>query len=71
MPFKSIFIAKQSIFSAFHSHYGSYDMSIMVPTTRPLWYLPHERYGSYHNVDFKFIWILSGNNELNFLYMQR
>src|SRR5690554_2633748 len=70
-PFKSILIAKQSILSAFQCQYGSYEKTIMVPTTRLLWYLPHERYGSYHNVVLKSLVILFGNNELIPLQMQR
>ena len=28
-----------------------FDLNVgMVATIRPLWYLPHERYGRYHNV---------------------
>ena len=43
----------------------------MVATIRPLWYLPHERYGSYHNVDLEISVIWQGNNEFISLYLQR
>jgi len=69
--FRSIFIWLKSFFLWFKYWYGSYDTSIMVPTTRPLWYLPHERYGSYHNVVLENQVILFGINELIPFYLQR
>ena len=46
-----------------------FDLKVgMVATIRPLWYLPHERYGSYHNVVLQNWVILIRNNELISLY---
>jgi hypothetical protein len=63
-------MAKRSFFSAKRCWYGSYDTTIMVPTTRVLWYLPHDHYGRYHNVVFKFWDFSFGSNELFSLYLQ-